>query len=114
MSSPLDFLNVHEKVFKFYGILEIDSDSELVKVAMLFYAIGTQFVFSDIGCILFTVPLLFFPPAKEALRIIFTVTAYVNAVLKGKIFLTKRKQLRELWSRLHDSDFVAIGNVERK
>lgn len=114
MSSPLDFLNVHLKLFKFIGIFEIESDSKLLKFVMFIHAIGTQFLFTDIGCILFTVPLLFCPPAEEALRILFTVTAYMNAVLKGKIFFTKRKQLQELWSRLYDSDFVANGDVEHE
>lgn len=114
MSTPLEYLDYHIKVFKFFGILEIDSDSDLLKYLMIIYTIGAQFVFSDIGCILFTVPLFNSPPAKEVLRILFTVIAYVNAVLKGKFFIIYRKQFQDLWSRLNDSEFLAIGSIERE
>lgn len=114
MATPLEYLHYHTKVFKFFGILEIDSDSKSLKYFMVIYAISTQLIFSDIGCILFTVPLLNSPPPKEALRILFTVIAYVNAVIKGKCFIIYRKQFQSLWSRLNDCEFLAIGSVERE
>lgn len=113
MSSPLEYLDFHTKVFKFFGLLEIDSNSELLKYLMLIYTTGAQLVFVHFGCILFTMPLLYSPPLKETLRIVFTVIAYVNAVIKGTIFFINRKKLQALWPRLNDSEFLAKGLTER-
>lgn len=116
MATPVDFLTYHMKVFKYYGILDIESiqNSQILKYLMLIHAIGTQIVFVDIGCILFMIPLLDSPPAKEALRIIFTVVAYVNAVVKGKIFILNRTKFQDLWSRLNDREFLAVNPAERE
>lgn len=114
MSTPLDFLNLHVKLFKFFGIFGIESESKPLRVLSFIHGIGTQFLFCDIGCVLFTIPLLFFPPAKEALQIIFVMVAYMNAVVKGKIFFFKRKELKALWLKLYDSDYAAIGDAEHE
>lgn len=80
----------------------------------LCYTVVAQLVFTHIGCILFTMPLLYSPPLKETLRILFTVIAYVNAVIKGTIFIINRKKFQALWLRLKDSAFLAKGFTERE
>lgn len=114
MSTPLEYLDYHTKVFKFFGLLEINSNSKLLKLFMLLYTVVAQLVFTHIGCILFTMPLLYSPPLKETLRILFTVIAYVNAVIKGTIFIINRKKFQALWLRLKDSAFLAKGFTERE
>lgn len=114
MATPVDFLAIHMKAFKYFGILEIESNSRILKKLMFIHAIITQILFMDIGCILFTIPLFDSPESKEALRIIFTIVAYANAVIKGKIFMLNRTKFQNLWMRLNDREFLAVNPAERE
>lgn len=113
MSSPLEFLNAYEWVFKFFGAFEIKSDSKLLKRLMIIYTIGYQLLFTDLGFVLFALSLLKSPSSEATLQILFVVIAYLNAVFKAMIFFTKRKQFEGLWKKLEDANYIAKDNIER-
>lgn len=114
MSTPLESLRFYKTVFKFFGAYEIDRDSKMLKKLMIIYTIGYQLIFTDLGCVLFTLSLLRSTSSKETLQILFVVFAYLNAVVKAIIFFRNRKQLKALWLKLEDPDFVARNPVEQR
>lgn len=114
MSTPLESLRFYKTVFKFFGAYEIDSDSKNLKKLMKIYTIGYQLLFTDLGCVLFTLSLLKSTSSKETLQILFVVFAYLNAVVKAIIFFRNRKQLKALWLNLEDGDFIARNISEQK
>lgn len=114
MSTPLGVLGFYKTVFKFFGAYEIDNGSKILKRLMILYTIGYQLIFTDLGCVLFTSSLLKSTSSKETLQILFVVFAYLNAVVKAIIFFNNRKQLKTLWLKLEDPDFVARNLLEEK
>lgn len=114
MSTPLDVLGFYKTVFKFFGAYEIDCDSKILKRLMIIYTIGYQLLFTDLGCVLFTLSLLQSTSPKETLQILFVVFAYFNAVIKGTIFFTNRKQFKTLWLKLDDPEFLARNLTEER
>lgn len=114
MSTPLESLRFYQTVFKFYGGYELDRDSKMLKSLMIIYTIGYQLIFTDLGCVLFTLSLLKATSSKETLQILFVVFAYLNAVVKAIIFFRNRKQLKALWLKLEDPDFVAKNPLEQR
>lgn len=114
MSTPLESLQFYKTVFKFFGGYELDRDSKMLKNLMIIYTIGYQLIFTDLGCVLFTMSLLITTSSKETLQILFVVFAYLNAVVKAIIFFRNRKQLKALWLKLDDPDFVARNPMEQR
>lgn len=114
MSTPLESLRYYKVVFKFFGGYELDSDSKMLKKLMIIYTIGFQLIFTDLGFILFTLPLLKSSSSKELLQILFVVFAYINAVIEAIIFFRNRKQFKALWLQLEDPDFVAKNSLEER
>lgn len=114
MSTPLEVLGFYKTVFKFFGAYEIDSDSKVLRRLQILYTIGYQLIFTDLGCILFAMSLLKSTSSKETLQILFVVFAYINAVVKAIIFFTNREQLKTLWLKLSDPDFIARNQMERR
>lgn len=114
MSTPLEVLRFYKTVFKFYGAYEIDHDSNILKRLMVIYTIGYQLIFTDLGCVLFTLSLLQSTSTKDTLQILFVVFAYINAVIKAIIFFTNRKQFKTLWLKLDDPDFIARNPSEER
>lgn len=114
MSTPLEVLGFYKTVFKFFGAYEIDRDSKILKRLMIFYTIGYQLLFTDLGCVLFTLSLLQSTSTKETLQILFVVFAYLNAVIKAIVFFKNRKHLKSLWLKLDDPDLCARNPNEQR
>lgn len=114
MASPLDVLGFHKKVFKFYGMFQIETDSKLLKRLMGMYTIGYQVLFTDLGFLMFSLAVVESGSSKELLQILFVVFAYLNAVVKTLIFYLKRKHLEELWLNLDDPEYMAYDRIEKE
>lgn len=113
MSTQFKALCFYERVFKFLGIFEIESDSKWLKIAMNIYTIGYQIVFTYIGLVLLVLPLLESVSIKDTFQILFVSFAYLNTVIKTIIFFMNRKELQKLWTRLDDSDYIANNHNEQ-
>lgn len=114
MSSPLDILGFHKKVFKFFGMFQIETDSKKLKQLMEMYTVGYQVIFTDLGFLLFSLAVVESGSSKELLQILFVVIAYLNAVVKAFIFYLKRKHLEQIWSKLDDPDYMANDQIEKQ
>lgn len=109
---PLDLLDFHQIVFKFFGTFDIENASNFVKFLMTIHTILYQILFTQIGFVLFTMFLLVSTSAKETLQALFVVFAYLNAAFKALTFYMNRKKLVELWSKLSDPDCEAKNHIE--
>lgn len=114
MTTPLDVLNFHETVFKFFGTFEINTNSNTKKFLMKIHTIVYQILFTDLGFLLFSLSILESPSSKQTLQILFVVFAYLNAAFKAFTFFMKRKELKNVWTRLNDSDFTAKDHIEKQ
>lgn len=112
MASPLEVLGFHKKVFKFFGMFQIETESKKLKQLMEIYIVGYQVVFTDLGFLLFSLAVLESDSSKELLQILFVVFAYLNAVVKALIFYLKRKHLERLWSTFDDPEYTARDHTE--
>lgn len=109
---PLDLLDFHQTVFKFFGTFEIKNASNFVKLLMTIHTILYQILFTDLGFVLFTMFLLISSSAKETLQTLFVVFAYWNAAFKALTFYMNRNKLIALWSKLSDPDYEAKNYIE--
>lgn len=112
MVSPLDVLGFYVVVYKFFGWFPIESDNKIKLILTKTHTILSQVLFTHLGFVLFTLAILQSSSTKETLQILFVVFAYVNAAFKALSFYAKREELRNLWLKLDDTDFVAKNACE--
>lgn len=111
-NSPLFYLNVHKKVWKFFGAFELETDSLIIKNLMKIYTFCYPICFIYVGVIIQTLAVINSNSIDEAIQIFFISFAYANAGIKTFIFYLHRKQLQELWAKLEDSDYKIVNMQE--
>lgn len=113
-NSPLSYLRGHETVFKFYGIFDVKTESEMMGSLFKFYRKFHQVIFVYFGVTIQIMAVLHSNSIAEAIQIFFIGFAYLNATVKTYVVHSKRKQLQELWIRLNDSDYQIKDDKERR
>lgn len=114
IDSPLDFLHFYIIVWKFYGIFEIDTNSQLLKQISNSLIVLYQCACCYLGPCVQTMALIGSQSIKETMQIIFITFAYFNAGVKTFIISRNRKTVEKLWHRLNGEDFKAKNHSERE
>lgn len=111
-NSPLSYFHVYEQIWKFYGIFDIQTESQFKKLFMKIFRIGYLIFFSYIGFMIQLLSVVNSQSIADTIQIFFVNFAYLNAVVKTTVVHLKRKKLQELWSKLNDADYKVVDQQE--
>lgn len=112
-NSPMDFLGSHIRIWQFFGMFDVDTDSKLIKILLKLHNFITQWVFVFFGCTIQTMALLNSSSMKESIQILFIAVAYMNACVKTYLVCNKKEEVQQLFAKLNAPEFKAL-NAEEK
>lgn len=107
-------MNSQIKIWTFFGIINIKTDSKLIQRLFNVYVLIFSMLFIYIGCFIQTLWILKAINIRELVETLFISIAYINAALKFAILSSKRSGIQELWNKLDANEFKIVDSDEYK
>lgn len=104
-SSPLHFIGVKKVILGLFDMLELEAKSTFLKNLHKVAILTLRIFFLYGGGLCQSFALLLSRSLEETIAIMALNFSYINAQVKGTVFLLKRREIRELWTKLNDRDF---------
>lgn len=112
--SPFDNLGTELKLWRFYGLFDIETDSKKKKVLFKAYTWFYQIVFVYIGFLLQFGTVFNAESMAEAAETLYVSVSYANAVIKILITFWSREKVKRLYDRINVDNYRANGIDEQK
>lgn len=103
--SPLHFMRVQKIILSLYDLLELETESKQLKRFHTLLLSTLRVFFLYCGGLCQSFALLLSSSLEETIAIMALNFSYINAQVKGTVFLVRKQKIGLLWQRLGDSDF---------
>lgn len=112
--SPYDKPSFELNVWKFFGLFDIETDSELKKKLFRAYVWFYQIFFCYIGFPIHFGAIFYAQSAREATETLYVGTPYGNAVIKILLTFRQRGNVGRLYDRINIEEFKTNGSDEQR
>lgn len=110
--SPIENLKTENIILRVFGLLNIESKSNLLISLYNFYALFTHYGFVYLGFFLQCGSNIFSNSIEESIQILFITIAYMNASFKVYIIASNRNSIEKLWFKFNRVEFKASHTTE--